>query len=234
MLPLLLPKDHFGACGAGLVEMLSDASIETFPAEAVMVAGVEVRTVVVVTVKLAEVVPHATVTVGGGTAFGLLDDRLTLNPPNGAGPVRVTVPEDQNPPGTDVGFSVSPLSVPGGVIARFAVTEFPPTVAVITAVVSVVTADVVIVKDAEVAPAGTTTVVGGTALELLDDRFTVVPPEGAGPFSVTVPTEGVPPNTELGVNVTLVGTGGLTVRLAVTEIPPKVAVMVAAVEETTG
>jgi len=63
----------------------------------------------------------------------------------------------------------------------------------------VLTAEVVIVKFAEVAPAAIVTLEGVTTLELLDVRLTTSPPTGAPPFSVTVPVLLFPPTTELGV-----------------------------------
>ncbi len=43
-------------------------------------------------VKFAVVAPTGTNTVAGKVAEGALEDRLTVVPPVGAGPVRVTVP----------------------------------------------------------------------------------------------------------------------------------------------
>ena len=63
-------------------------------------------TAVVVTVNVAVVAPAATLTDAGVCAEALLDPSVTLAPPNGAGPVRVTVPVDGKPPMTDAGESV--------------------------------------------------------------------------------------------------------------------------------
>ena len=46
------------------------------------------------------------------------------------------------------------------------------------------TAEVVIVKVAEVAPVGTVTDGATTALAVLDDKLMTVPPVGAGPLKV--------------------------------------------------
>src|SRR2546429_3390742 len=62
---------------------------------------------------------------------------------------------------------------------------------------------------------------GGRVAEplLLDERFTVAPPVGAAPLRVTVPVEGDPPVTLLGLSVIEFSVGleeeGITVREAV-------------------
>ncbi len=69
----------------------------------------------VVMAKLAELAPAAIVTLTGAVAIVvLLLARLTTAPPVGAGPLRVTVPVDGEPPLTIVGLSVSELSTAGG------------------------------------------------------------------------------------------------------------------------
>ena|SRR5437762_1243123 len=60
------------------------------------------------------------------------------------------------------------------------------------------TEEVVIVNVAFVAAAGTTTLAGTCAAAVLLPRVTVTPPLGAGPLSVTVPCEFVPPATLAG------------------------------------
>ena len=90
----------------------------------------------------------------------------------------------------------------------------------IVAGTAVDTTVVVIVKVAVVAPAATVTVAGRVAFELLDVKPTLRPPVGAGPVSVTVPVEGLPPITVLGETLTLVTVGGLIVSVAVLLVPP--------------
>lgn len=71
------------------------------------------------------------------------------------------------------------------------------------------------VNVAVVAPAATATLTGTVAAAvLLLVRVTTAPPAGAGPFSVTVPVEEVPPVTDVGLKVTELGTGAFTVRVA--------------------
>ena len=63
----------------------------------------------------------------------------------------------------------------------------------------VVTALVLTVNVALLAPAATVTLAGTVAVDvLLLERETVAPPAGAGPLSVTVPVEGDPPVTLIG------------------------------------
>ena len=83
------------------------------------------------------------------------------------------------------------------------------------------TVRVLIVKVALVAPLGTVTFTGTLATEvLLLDKDTTAPPEGAGPLSVTVPVEGLPPRTLDGLRERDDSEGGFTVRVAVLVITP--------------
>ena len=90
--------------------------------------------------------------------------------------------------------------------------------------VDAVTALVVTVKIALVAPAGTVTLLGVAAAILLLESVTWAPPAGAGPLKVTVPVEDCrPPTTLVGFSVSDErggGAEGVTVREAVLLIPP--------------
>lgn len=183
-----------------------------------------------VTVKVALVAPARIVTVAGTVATVVVpDESVTLKPPAGAGLEMATVPVDGVPPGTDVGFSDRPLTV-GAVTVRVVCCGVPvPRVAVIVAVAFVATAVVVIGKVAVGWPAVTETDPGTVAEPAFDDRVTVSPPAGAGPLSVTVPVEAVPPTTEVGFTATVVSVGASTVKVALAVLAPTVAVMIAGV-----
>src|SRR3989449_10187949 len=64
------------------------------------------------------------------------------------------------------------------------------------------------VKLALVAPAETVTLAGTVAAVLLLESVTCAPPAGAGPFSVTVPAEGLPPVTLAGLRASEDGAAG--------------------------
>jgi hypothetical protein len=64
---------------------------------------------------------------------------------------------------------------------------------------------------------------------LLLDKLTTKPPAGATLESVTVPVEGAPPITLVGLSETFERAGGLMVRVAVCVTAPAVAVIVAVV-----
>src|SRR5467141_1276944 len=66
--------------------------------------------------------------------------------------------------------------------------------------VDAATALVVTLKLALVPPGATVTLAGTPAAGLLLESVTCAPPAGAGPFSVTVPAEGLPPVTFAGLS----------------------------------
>src|ERR1700739_2329389 len=182
----------------------------------------------VFTVKLALVFPACTMTLDGTVATEvLLLESVTVAPPEGAADVRVTVPVELFPPLTLVGFRVSEESVTddAGVMVSEACCELLPSVAVITAVVVLLTDVVVTVTVAEVEPEGTVTLPGTLADELLLFKVTTEPPEGAAELRVTVPVELFPPTTLVGFNLTGETAGpeelpGFTVKLVDTVAPP--------------
>jgi hypothetical protein len=72
-----------------------------------MVTEVEAKTGTVVTVKVFEAVPAATITLAGTVATAVLELlRVTVAPPVGAYPFNVTVPVDGLPPTTETGARV--------------------------------------------------------------------------------------------------------------------------------
>ena len=90
---------------------------------------VEAVTGLVLAANVALLAPAATVTLAGTVAAAVLPlIRETAAPPLGAGPLRVTVPIEGDPPVTLVGLSAIAESVaePGGVTVSEAVLVPPP------------------------------------------------------------------------------------------------------------
>lgn len=78
--------------------------------------------------KVAVVWPAATSTdlPFPGTAALLLPASVTVTPPLGAGPLKVTVPCEASPPATVAGVTVTETSVRGGVTVSVALLVTPP------------------------------------------------------------------------------------------------------------
>ena len=91
---------------------------------------VEAVTVLVVTVKIALLLPAETVTVAGTEAAAvLLLESVTTAPPAGAAALSVTVPVDDVPPFTLAGLTVTEETVPvpaGREINNVLETQWPP------------------------------------------------------------------------------------------------------------
>ncbi len=86
-----------------------------------MLTGVLVETADVVAVKPALVAPAGTMRLAGtDTVAGLLLASETRAPPEGAAAVRVTVPADDVPPVTEVGFTLMALNAAGAAVPRCA------------------------------------------------------------------------------------------------------------------
>ena len=120
-------------------------------------------TLTVVIVNVTDVAPAGTVTETGTLAETLELVSVTTTPPDGAAPLRVTVPVTPAPPTTDTGFTVTDLSeteAAAGFTVSAAVFETPPLVAVIVTAVTAVTVVVVTLNVAVVDPAATVTLAG--------------------------------------------------------------------------
>ena len=86
-------------------------AVNVTPLVAEIVTDFEVVTALVVTVKVAVVLPAGTVTLASTVATDvLLLVRVTTAPPDGAGPVKVTVPVDEVPPFTEAGLRLTEVS----------------------------------------------------------------------------------------------------------------------------
>jgi hypothetical protein len=95
----------------------------------VIVTGVELVTVVVFAINVALVAPEAIVTLAGTVAAAAPLERLTTAPLLGAGPLRVTVPVEEEPAVTLLGLSAIEErvgDVPAGVTVSDAVLVAPP------------------------------------------------------------------------------------------------------------
>ena len=89
--------------------------------------------------------------------------------------------------------------------------------------VEVVTEVAFTVKVAVEEPAATVTDAGSIAAVLLLLRLTMIPPDGAGPLSATVPVTLPADVTLLLLNPTLLRAAGTTCRDVVTVTPPQLA-----------
>jgi hypothetical protein len=173
--------------------------------------------------------PVASITELGTVAMlGFELDRLTATLEKGGGPLKATVPVTvvSEPPTTALGDTATDCRV-GGSIVRVAILVTPPALAVIATFVGAFTRRALILKVAEVLPAGTVTDAGTEATALPEDRFTTTPPAGAWPFSVTVPTAVLPLATGFGAIERLDSATAVTLSVADLVAEPRVAVMVA-------
>jgi hypothetical protein len=187
----------------------------------------------VVTVKVALVVPAATVSDDGTVTAAVLLVRATTSPALGAGPDSETVPVAVFPPRTEDDESETAESAAGETV-RVAVFVVPPKVADNVVVVVAAISPVVNVAFALVAPAATVKVAGtGARVRFELERLTDTPPLGAVALRFTVSVTVLPLTTELGLSETPEAASGTRVICAVLLTPPKVAVMVAAVEAVT-
>ncbi len=143
---------------------------------------VETLTAFVTTLNVAVELPAGTVTDAGidATAEAPLTTVRGTAVSEIVGAPSVSVPVVVSPPTSDVGLNVRVLGI-SWVSVRTAVILDPPKEAVRFAVVLVDTPLVVTVAGALVPPAGTVTVGGTTAKELLLERLATAPPDGAIP-----------------------------------------------------
>lgn len=179
-----------------------------------------------VSVKVTEDAPAGMVTEDGTAATDVLADvRETAKPPVGAGPLIVTVPVDLPPTLIVLGLNDREERASGPTV-RFALNVAEPRVAEMLVVALALSAWPVAVNVAVEDPAGTVTVPGTVATDVLElARVTVVPPVGATPLNVTVPVDVASERIEVGLRETPVRAGALTVSVAFTDVAPTVAVI---------
>jgi hypothetical protein len=169
---------------------------------AVIVAVAWAVTVAVVMENVAEVCCDNTLTLAGTTAPGWLLVSVTVASPGGAIPFKVTVPTAVFPdPATrSAGLTDTVVKAAAFTVKVFGLLT-PEYAAVIETVPFAATPFVVTVKVAVFVPCATTTDAGTVALfrsALVSD--TVIPPAGAFAERVTVPVDGFPPTTVVGLN----------------------------------
>ena len=173
------------------------ATAELEPSAAVILTITVFAIFVVLTVNVALVLPAGTVKLLGTVAAALLLLSVIFAPPEGATMLSVTVPVDDCPPRTLVGFKVRPDTA-GGVIYTLFVTLTPARLAVTLAIVASVTGVVVHTKLACIAPDAIVTELGQLNEEVLDLIETVRPLAGAFAEMATVPVVPFPPETFAG------------------------------------
>jgi len=130
--------------------------------DAVIVVVTADDTGVVLTVNIADVALAGTTTDAGTVVDPELLDKSTVMPPVGAGPFKVTVPVDDIPPATVVGFKLSEFSA-GGETVRIAVNVAELNVAPMVTGVVAATGNDLTVNVAVVVLAGICTVAGTVA-----------------------------------------------------------------------
>lgn len=196
--------------------MVRDSFRATVPSTAVILAVTGWVTVDVLTVNVADEAPLGTTTDFGGLAADRLLDVATLTPPCGAGPVRVTVPMQGAPPPRVVGFSCSWLNV-GALIVKLAFTDEPTIFAVTRATELADTGPVLNLKTTDLAPAGMATDDGPPQARTVEDRLTIVPPDGAADPIWTVPEQDDPPVNVEGLKESEASFGAWMVSVAFAE-----------------
>ena len=191
------------------------AVFETVSNFAVNATAVLADTLKVVSRNVTVVAPSGTTTVAGADAAPTFDDVIvTVVPPTGAGPLRVSVPFTTvaEPPTTVVRLSRKFVNRGGEMVSATdldavirATTE---TFVVVATALGARTVNVTVLL-----PAGTVTdgALNSVNVASDDDRVTTVPPVGAFAFSVIVPVDRptVPPTNVVGFNVKLSNPGGL-------------------------
>ncbi len=165
---------------------LNEAVLELPFNVAVTTAVTALETVAAVAVKEPVVAAAAIVRLAGTVRLALLLARAMAAPPVGAGPLKVTVQALVAGPVNVAGLQARLLTVVGALKLIKALADPPLAVAVTVAVPVLVIVPAETGKLADLAPAATVTDAGVVSSELLSERVTTVPADGAALLRVTV------------------------------------------------
>lgn len=158
-------------------------------------------TSVVATVKLAAVIPAATVTEAGTLTCGLLLISTTVCAV-ATGPVNETPAETLEPPTAVGGYTATPKSTAGW-MESVADAELPAADAVSCAVAGDATGSVLMMKSFDRVPLATISDEGKVRPGFEELRVTATPPAPALALKVICPSQTAPPATVLGDSVKL-------------------------------
>lgn len=211
---------------AGVTVTVADADVPR--RAAVIVTGVEDATPNVAIWNWVEIVaPALTTTVAGTVATDVFElERASVVLPAGAAPDSFTVAFETPPLTTLVGEAETRVGSPGVTVSVPAAVT-PPNEAEMMTFVGTLTARLVAVNVADVAPEVTPTLAGTVATAGLEDESVTVVPDAAAPSRVTVVFEVPPPSTGCVVKVTEAGTEEAVMpRVVVGVAPPYVAEIV--------
>lgn len=170
--------------------------------------------------------PAGTFTVDDTLATDLSLESWINMPPLGAGPVNVTVPREILPPTTVPGFTLTERTTEGLIVNRADAVDAPIPAVTVTVFWEAIDT-VVTVNEALVCPSDTVTVPGIVMYGELVVTKTALPPRGAIPLRVRVPTTDLPPETTEGFRVSDATPRGINARLAACDDPFKLAVITA-------
>jgi hypothetical protein len=204
------------------------------PAVAVMVADCVDVTAAAVAVNPTLVAAVGTLTLAGTVRLVLLLARVTPNPPDAAGALKVTVQATDPGEPTVPDAHETELSEAESTIESANVLDVEPAVAVMVADCVDVTVAAVAVNPTLFAAAGTLTFAGTVRLVLLLASVTPNPPVAAGALNVTVQATDPAEPTVPDAHETELSEAESTIESAnVLDVEPAVAVMVAACVDVT-
>jgi len=186
---------------AGGAVTLTDVVLEIPLAAAATVTAVSAATVAAVAGNVAEELPAITVTEGGTVRSALLTETETVTPPEGATLLRATVQLVVAPNDIVAGEQLRVAGTVGATRAIEALTVVLLRMAVNTAALSAVTADMGTANVAVEAPASTAREAGTVTAVLLPERAMAAPPGGAVASKVAVQFAVPLPVNEEGVQV---------------------------------